>query len=266
MRGKRTIVLDPTDPTSRAELLGLVDDADVFVESWPPGVARDHGLDFAALHERAPGLVVCSISGFGVDGPHRDVPGHEALVHAIVGTMSAQVGHRDGPIFQALPFASIGAAYLAVIGILGALHRRAEDGRGRHVETSLLDGALAYHSMLWGESDESAAAMEALLAAGAQPTSGMRIITRTYACADGEYLGIHTGAVGGFGRLMEVLGLADRIPPSESGLDMGMPLTPDQRTIVAHEIPAIFASKPAPVLGRHAPRRRRVRDRAPAPG
>ena len=63
-----------------------------------------------------------------------------------------------------------------------------------------------------------------------------RIVTRTFLCADDEYLGVHTGAVGAFGRLMSVLGLDDRIPPSESGLDMGMPLTPEQATILDTEI------------------------------
>jgi crotonobetainyl-CoA:carnitine CoA-transferase CaiB-like acyl-CoA transferase len=243
-RSKRGLTLDVADASSRAELFELLADADVFVENWPPAIASSLGLEYGALHERAPRIVHCSITGFGPEGTHADVAEREALVHAIVGTMSAQAGHRDGPIFQGLPFASIGAAYLAVIGILGALLRRVEDAHGRHVETSLLDGALAYHSMLWGESDEAVAASEPVLSAGARSTSGMRIITRSFECADGEYLGIHTGAVGGFGRLMQVLGLDDRVPPSETGLDMGVPLTPEERVVVEHEVPAIFASKP----------------------
>ena len=75
-------------------------------------------------------------------------------MHALVGTMSqqsGQLGHRDGPIYEALPFASMGAGYLAVMGILSAVYRRLDDGVGRLVETSLFDGALAYHSILWGE-------------------------------------------------------------------------------------------------------------------
>ena len=199
----------------------------MFVESWRPGVAERLGLDYDTLHAVDPGLVYCSISGFGPDGPYRDLVGYESFVHAVVGTMAQQAGHREGPIFQGLPFASTGAAHLALIGTLAALYRRLDDGVGRHVETSLLDGALAFLSMMWGESDASVAAqagMDLSMTRG----SGTRLITRSFVCSDGEYIGIHTGAVGAFGRLMQVLGLDDRIPPSETGIDMGVPLTPEQ--------------------------------------
>jgi len=236
-RGKRSRVLDLTRDDGRAALFELVAAADVFVESWRPGVADRLGVGYAALHERHPALVYCSISGFGADDPRRDVPGHEALVHALAGTMAEQPGHRDGPIFEGLPFASIGAAYLALIGTLAALYRRDDDGWGRHVETSLLDGALAYFSMLWGESDATPPGPTLK----AQGTT--RIITRTFLCADDRYVGVHTGAVGAFGRLMCVLGLDDRIPPSESGLDMGMPLTAEQVAILDTEIHDIFRAR-----------------------
>ena len=235
-RGKRSVILDLTTGRGRSQLLDLLATADAAVQSWRPGVAERLGVGYDTLHTRNPGLVVCSITGFGADGPYRDVPGHEALVHALVGTMAEQPGFRDGPIFEALPFASIGAAYLAQIGILAALYRREDDGLGRHVETSLYDGALAYLSMMWGESAASG---------GLTMTPGrQRLVTRSFLCGDGEYLGIHTGAVGAFGRLMKVLGLDDRIPSSESGLDMGIPLTDEQYEILESEIHTILASQP----------------------
>ena len=123
-RGKRSTVFDLEDESQRGTLLDLLETADVFVESWEPGGAARRSLDYHAVHRRIPSLVYCSLSGFGLDGPHRDVPPYEALVHALVGTMGEQVGYREGPIFEGLPFASIGAAYLALIGVLGALYRR----------------------------------------------------------------------------------------------------------------------------------------------
>ena len=113
-RGKRSIVLDLKDATQRETLAALTRRADVFVESWRPGVAERLGLGFDTLHALNPGLVYCSISGFGPDGPYRDVVGYESFVHAIVGTMAQQAGHREGPIFQGLPFASTGAASTTV--------------------------------------------------------------------------------------------------------------------------------------------------------
>jgi crotonobetainyl-CoA:carnitine CoA-transferase CaiB-like acyl-CoA transferase len=242
-RGKRSVILNQADDGRRDDLHRLLAPADVVVETFGPGGAERAGLGVAALAARHPALISCSISGFGDDGPYRDIAGRDALVHALVGTMAEQAGHRDGPIFEGLPQASLGASYLAVIGVLAALYRRSFDGIGRHVETSLLDGALAYHAMLWSESDASVAAMAAK-GGGPSSTAGTRLITRSFVCADGRYIGIHTGAVGAFGRLMAVLGLDDRIPPSESGLDMGAPLSPDQIELLQTELHRRIAARP----------------------
>ena len=234
-RGKRSIELDLDTLDGRAALRELVNAADVLVETWAPGVGAHLGLDDASLRSDAPHLVHCSITGFGLDGSARDLPVEEAIVHAFIGIMSEQVGHRPPPIYEGLPFATIGAASLGVIATLAALYRRHDDGRGRHVETSLLDGALAYLSMMWGDTN-----------AGLPPvTAGQgRLVARTFLCADGEYLGVHTGAVGAFGRLMKVLGIDDRIPASESGMDIGVPLDAAQAVIVNEELPVIFATRP----------------------
>ena len=236
-RGKHRVELDLRSAAGTSELFERLELADVFVQTWRPGVADRLGLGFDELHQARPSLVYCSISGFGVSGPHRDLPGYESLVQAHVGAMGEQFGYRAAPIYGAVPFATMGAAYLADIGILGALLRRTHDGIGRHVETSLVDGALAYLSMMWGDSDD--ADSRPPLSAGAR-----RLVARTFCCADDEYLGIHTGAVGAFGRLMTVLGLADEFPAPTAGVDMGIALTPEQLPIVEHRLPAIFASAP----------------------
>lgn len=236
-RGKRSVELDLKSPQGRSRLQELLVGADLFVESWRPGVADRLGLGWKALHAQFPALVAVSISGFGPDGPHRDLAGYESLVHAVVGSTGEQVGYREAPIYEGLPFASIGAAYLALIGALAALHRRGEDGYGRYVETSLLDGALAYLAMSWGDSDNEA------LTPPIKPGS-IRLVARTYRCADEEFLGVHTGAVGAFGRLIRVLGLEDQIPCAEDGADMGIALTPEQATIVNDKIPNIFLTEP----------------------
>ena len=233
-RGKRSVELDLQTADGAQRLRRLATSADVMVQTWRPGVAERLGLGYEQVHAVAPGLVYCSLTGFGLDGPWRDVPGHEALVHALVGTTGEQVGMRDAPIFEALPFASIGASLLGATGVLAALYRRSIDGAGRHVDTSLLDGALSYLMMLWGHSDRGAAP---------HLPGGVRLIARSFHCADDEYVGVHTGAVGAFGRLMKVLGLDDRIPASESGMDIGVPLTPEQVTIVNDEIPPIFETR-----------------------
>jgi crotonobetainyl-CoA:carnitine CoA-transferase CaiB-like acyl-CoA transferase len=236
-RGKRSVVLDLKSLPGMAQMQKLLATADVFVDSWRPGVADRLGLGWEGLHQQFPGLICTSISGFGTDSPHRDLQGYESLVHAVVGSTGEQVGHRSGPIYEGLPFASIGAAYLAVIGTLGARYRWGLDGHGRHVETSLLDGALAYLAMMWGDSDNEA------LTPVHNPGS-KRLVARTFRCADDEYLGVHTAAVAAFGRLVRALGLEDRIPCAEDGADMGIALTPDQSKVVMEELPEIFLSEP----------------------
>jgi crotonobetainyl-CoA:carnitine CoA-transferase CaiB-like acyl-CoA transferase len=138
------VEVDYDDPLAVAKILELADRADVFVESWPPGVAKRLGLGYDILHARNPRLVYVSISGHGEDSRDANLPAEEPVVQAVLGSMSDQAAHRPGPVFIGFPFASMGAAYLAVIGALGALYRRDQDGVGRHVCTSLVDGALAY--------------------------------------------------------------------------------------------------------------------------
>ncbi len=245
-RNKRSVILDPAPAQPLGEVDGLarlLAKADVFLETWGPGGPTAPGLGPADVRSVHPGLVTCSITAFGCDGPYRDIAARDALVHALVGTMAEQAGHREGPIFEGLPQASLGAAYLAFLGTLAALHRRSSDGRGRHVDTSLLDGALAYHSLLWSESDASVAAVAAQ-GVGQNSTAGTRLVTRSFVCSDDQYIGIHTGAVGAFGRLMQVLELDDRIPPTASGLDMGAPLTAEQISLLETELHRRIAAKP----------------------
>lgn len=232
-RGKYGVELDPGDAAEKDRLLELIGSADVFLISGRPGLPASLGLDFATLHAAYPGLVQCSISGFGVDGPYVDVPGYESLVHALVGSMGEQVGHRPAPNYEALPFAGIGAGYLAVIGILAAIHRRTVDGLGRHVETSLYDGALAYLSMGWADDDVDVPWI---------PGGGRRIVSRAFLAADGEYLGIHTGAVGAFDRLMALAGLSEHF--AGEGDNIGAKLTEEQQRLIEERLPEIFGSKP----------------------
>src|SRR5215472_11977334 len=120
-RNKRSVEIDLKSDDGLGELSRLLDTADVFVESWRPGVADRLGLSYDELHARFPSLVYCSISGFGPEHPDGALPGFEELVTASVGAMTA-VGHRPGPIFLGLPTASAGAAYQAAIGVLAALY------------------------------------------------------------------------------------------------------------------------------------------------
>ena len=145
-RGKRTLSLDLGSSAGLDTLHELCAGADVLVCNWRPGALERKGLDYDSLHIRHPHLVYCHISGFGSRGPRADYPAYEHLIAASTGRMRLFSGivDREGPVFSALQVGVHACAQTATAGILAALHARAADGAGRLVETSLLQGMLAY--------------------------------------------------------------------------------------------------------------------------
>ena len=122
-RGKRSVVLDLKTGGGRAALVRLVEQADVLVENYTPGVMEALDLAYADLAPSNPGLVYCSITGFGPDGPYRDRPSMDLVVQAMSGLM-AKTGFPEGPptkvgatIGDQLPGA------FAALGIVAALRR-----------------------------------------------------------------------------------------------------------------------------------------------
>src|SRR4030095_13906822 len=91
-RGKKSIVIDLKSAKGRESLLTLCDTADVFVESYRPGVMERLGVDYTAVSARNPRIVYCSISAFGQDGPYRDRPAHDLATMALAGGLSNMVG------------------------------------------------------------------------------------------------------------------------------------------------------------------------------
>ncbi len=239
-RNKRSVELDLRDSASRETLFELLATADLFVETWRPRVAEQLGLGYDTVHERFPGLVYCSISGYGPGDPFGDLPGYEPLVHSVSGMMNVQMGHREGPIFLGLPQADNGAAYLALIGVLSALYRREDDGWGRRVETSLFDGVFVYLTQAWGYGEDEPDVRAAFLA------GAPRFVARSFLCVDEEWVGLSTFGAGAFDRLMKLLGIDDRVPPVE-GADHWSSLSQEEVAIVFGELPGIFATQPREV-------------------
>ena len=144
-RNKRAIALDLTIEAGAAALRKLAETADVFLENYRPGSLDRMGLGYAQLSAVNPRLVYCSISGFGLDGPYRERGGFDLIAQAMSGMMSF-VGERgsDEPCSTAVPVSDLNAGLFGAIGILAALQSRAVSGKGQHVESSLLESAMAY--------------------------------------------------------------------------------------------------------------------------
>mgnify|MGYP001006241129 CR=1 FL=1 len=150
-RGKRSIRLDLKDERGRAAFHRLAAGADVVLEGFRPGVAARLGIEFEALREINPGLVYCSITGYGQDGPSRDRAGHDLNYQAATGLL-ALTGAAGGPPVQ--PAGQIGdlggGALNAAFGIMVALFHRERTGEGQLVDISMTDGAMAWLAMVAG--------------------------------------------------------------------------------------------------------------------
>jgi len=141
-RNKRSLVLDLDDERGRRAFDRLVQRADVLVHSFRAGAPERRGLDYKTLSASNPRLVYCAVTGYGQDGPYRDLAGHDANVTAYTGMFRA---HVDGPPrlsnFQLADFA---AASMAAIAIPTALLARESTGRGQQIDVSMLDSLLGW--------------------------------------------------------------------------------------------------------------------------
>jgi crotonobetainyl-CoA:carnitine CoA-transferase CaiB-like acyl-CoA transferase len=141
-RNKSSIALDLADPADLAQARRLVLEADVVVENFRPGLMARFGLDHETLSAENPGLIYCSITGFG-SAPEAPTAGFDLLVQALGGLMSI-TGEPDGPPLKVgVALVDVIAGLFAAIGILAALEHRREGGEGQLVEVDLLSSLLA---------------------------------------------------------------------------------------------------------------------------
>ena len=148
-RNKRSMRLNLKHPRGRDVLLRLVEDHDVLVESFRPGVMDRLGVGWDALRERNPRLVYCPISGYGQDGPLTERSGHDTNYLALNGLLGL-TGRRGGPPVQSAgQIADLGGGGLmAAVGILAALLERDRSGEGQMIDVSMTDGALSWLAMV----------------------------------------------------------------------------------------------------------------------
>ncbi|WP_226660897.1 CaiB/BaiF CoA transferase family protein [Microbulbifer aggregans] len=143
-RGKKSLCLNLKDEAHKAELLSLIDTADVFVEGFRPGAMARLGLDYDTLKLRNPGLVYCSISAFGQTGEKRLNPAHDLSIQADSGTVFLNEGSNGEPCSPAMPVADMAGSLMALSGILMALLRRTETGKGDYLDISMQDSLVAW--------------------------------------------------------------------------------------------------------------------------
>jgi formyl-CoA transferase len=142
-RNKRSVEVDLRSEAGLSAFLGLVDTADIVIESFRPGVTGRLGIDYAALAARKPELVYASISGFGQSGPYSQRPGYDLIAQGMAGAVSVTGEDNGAPVKCGLPVGDLGAGLFCGIGILTAYLHRVRTGEGQYVETSLYEAVLA---------------------------------------------------------------------------------------------------------------------------
>ncbi|GAB2566949.1 CaiB/BaiF CoA transferase family protein [Leucobacter ruminantium] len=206
-RGKRSVVCDLRDADDRARAQRLAATADVVIENFKPGTMERFGLGYEAIAEENPGVVYCSISGFG-DTAGRDLPGYDLLVQAVGGLMSITGGaDADGgePTKVGVALVDILTGLNAVIGIQAALRARDSAdsptaGRGQHVRVTLLG------SLLSALANQASSTLETGVSPGRMGNAHPSIAPyETFAAAD-QAIALAVGTDGQFARLCEVLG------------------------------------------------------------
>ncbi len=142
-RNKQSILLDFSTPEGKERLLKLLSTATVLVENFRPGALERQGLGYEALQTINPGLIYCSISGYGQTGPYALRPGYDFVAQAESGLMSV-TGEIDGdPQRVGSPVGDVSAGVYACIAILAALRVRDRTGKGQHIDISLLETTMS---------------------------------------------------------------------------------------------------------------------------
>src|SRR5437762_6888600 len=185
-RNKRSVTLDLKSEAGRDLLLQLVDGADVLVEGNRPGVMGRLGLGWDVLHSRNARLIMCSITGYGQDGPFASRAGHDLNYMATAGALGLN-GDREGPpVPLSVQVADIGGGGLQpAVAILGAIVGVQRGGEGRWIDASMTDGAVGWLALVF-----AAHAARERVARGDQRLAGRYPCYRVYECRGGGYYSV----------------------------------------------------------------------------
>jgi crotonobetainyl-CoA:carnitine CoA-transferase CaiB-like acyl-CoA transferase len=183
-RGKDSLAVDLKTDEGRERILAAVDEHDVVVEQFRPGVMDRLGLGYAALAERNPQVIYCSITGYGQTGPKAALAGHDLTYVADTGMLDLTAGVDGSPVMPAALVADIaGGAYPAFMNIVLALRERDRTGRGAYLDVAMTDNVFPFLYWAMGSG-----------ATGAWPRSGAELVTggspryNIYRTADDRFL------------------------------------------------------------------------------
>jgi crotonobetainyl-CoA:carnitine CoA-transferase CaiB-like acyl-CoA transferase len=202
-RGKRSLAVDLKTPEGQEILRKLVGRADIVVEQFRPGVMARLGADYDALAMLNPKLIYCSFSGFGQNGPYKDLPGHDINFEALAGILSVSRDREDRrPAIPSVPVADLAGGFNAAVAILASLRTRDRTGRGEFIDVAIFDTAVTL--LVLG--------LARFFATGEEPAAGETLITGTfpfyglYETKDGGWLSVAAVEPKFWERMCELIG------------------------------------------------------------
>ncbi len=208
-RNKRSICLNLKSSQAQKIFHELVRKADIVVEQFRPGVTARLGIDYATLKEINPKITYCAITGYGQDGPYRNLPGHDINYIASAGVAGVLKKPGEIPPIPGNFIGDIAAGGMqAAIGILAALAARERTGKGQFVDIAMTDGAVSMLSLYLGRYFEQGTlpAPEEKVSTGSSPHYNY------YETGDGKYIAIAASEPWFFANLCRVLDCEDLIP------------------------------------------------------
>jgi crotonobetainyl-CoA:carnitine CoA-transferase CaiB-like acyl-CoA transferase len=186
-RNKESLTLNIKSEEGRSVFFKLVERGDILIEGFRPGVMDRLGFGYKTLSKINQGLIYCSISGFGQEGPYRDLAGHDLNYIGLNGILDLTGERKGAPVVPGILVSDIGGgAYPALVGILLALLRRNATGKGQYIDISMFDG-----SFFWLFN-----AAGTYFTSGVIPTRGKELTTggsaryQVYPTKDGRYLAV----------------------------------------------------------------------------
>ena len=202
-RGKASVTVDFSTPEGQAKVRDMVRDADVFVENFKVGGLKKYGLDYDSLKAVNPGLIYCSITGFGQTGPYSHRAGYDFIIQGMSGLMSITGAPEGQPQKSGVAITDIFTGVYSVSAILAALYQRNSTGTGQHIDMALLDVAVAVTA------NQALNYLTTGTAPGRMGNAHMNLTPyEVFDCSDG-FIIIATGNDGQYQRLCHLLGLDD---------------------------------------------------------
>ena len=225
---KKSLVLDLKTDEGREVLLRLAERSEAVLEGFRPGVAARLGIDYGAVRKRNPGIVYCSLSGYGQTGPYRDRPGHDINYVGEAGLLGIDNGEE--PRVPPLPFADLAGALFAVLTMVAGMKGAAETGAGAYIDVGMSDTVV---SLLTPHFAQMLATGRAPSLADAYLLGGHPCYT-VYRAADGKHLTVGALEPKFWKSLCEALG---RPQYGDHQHDLGM------REEILKDFRAVFATR-----------------------